>query len=586
MKFLRRCASLVTLLGTLAIPALAQNPSHFTITLDASGAVGVVHFADGSPDQSLTGQNNPPHASYFLASQYFYHPIFSAHEEITVRYRVRYTASNPADTLPTSFSGLVGNHSVASANAYSTGIVTVSSHPDNNTGASVSAFSSPDGYGYPQSQDIQKYTLKTVNLSSKDGSGNPLTDSNGNHYAEGTVDLKAILDMVGENGTKTAGAEISFGQPKTILIVRPENSASPASEDNEALGGFIEPDQYTSDGITGAGHTRFSNDVYLGTIPPTLIAGKDFRDEVWNLLFLGYPWPSFNDIITANCRRDWSWFSNDGNSDSGSNMSGFPLSASIPPFITARPHVDWPWVSGGYKANYIPLDFLDEVQSNQAPPVVTQMMSLELTDTDQSGQHPEWNFGKMATFDIKFHNRYEEATNLVTSPTPLKDNPWHLYRAPTTFSSQLGDIMQSIGLAPSQDTSGNDMPGTGTYPWSPGSVTAYLENSISVSINCEYAGAGTDINSGRSVTQNVPSKNVPINFVGTVYYLTIKNRTTFNYKHHLKGGRHVLGFNSDGTEILHKGQIDRPTGGISFVAWVQKAGSTWPASTDLDLASM
>lgn len=117
-------------------------------------------------------------------------------------------------------------------------------------------------------------------------------------------------------------------------------------------------------------------------------------------------------------------------------------------------------------------------------------------------------------------------------------------------------------------------------------MTAYLENSASLSLNCEFASIGTDINSGHGVTQTVPSKVVPIGSVGTVYYQIQKNRATFNYKHYLNAGRHILGFNPDGTEDLHKGQVDRPTGGVGFVIWVQIAGSQWPESTTLDLTRM
>lgn len=98
--------------------------------------------------------------------------------------------------------------------------------------------------------------------------------------------------------------------------------------------------------------------------------------------------------------------------------------------------------------------------------------------------------------------------------------------------------------------------------------------------------ARTSINSGHSVTQNVPSAVVPVGSVGTVYYQIVKIRKSFNYKHYLNAGRHILGFNLDGTEDLHKGQVDRPTGGVGFVVWVQDAASDWPESTTLDLGNM
>ena len=160
---------------------------------------------------------------------------------------------------------------------------------------------------------------------------------------EGTALLKVVLDISAPNGTAEAHDQMALSQAKAVMIIRPENSVSPVNDDGTPLPGFTELDSYNSDGTTGIGHSRFSNDIYLGSFPPTQIAGNDFGDEISNSLLLGFPWPAFNDIdygLLSKCRRDWSWDSNSGQSDSGSNMSGFFFSTSIPAFITARPHVD------------------------------------------------------------------------------------------------------------------------------------------------------------------------------------------------------------------------------------------------------
>lgn len=277
MKFLQRTTFFTCLICAATLSAHAQNPGNFTITLDSANTTGAIHFSDGAPDQSLTGSVLPPHAEFFIASQYFfYHPMASAHEDIIVRYRIRYTEQQPGETLPTSFTGLVDNHSMATASP-------ASSRPEGSTGAYVFAVPGPYGYGNPQSQDIHKYTPKTVSLSSTDSSGNNLTDANGKRYAEGIAELKATMDITGTGGSKQVGAELKFIQPKMILIVRTENQGPPTFEDNTEHGGFLERDEYSSDGSSSQGNSRYSNNIGL--------FGKDFGNENWTPALLGTPWP-------------------------------------------------------------------------------------------------------------------------------------------------------------------------------------------------------------------------------------------------------------------------------------------------------
>lgn len=228
---------------------------------------------------------------------------------------------------------------------------------------------------------------------------------------------------------------------------------------------------------------------------------------------------------------------------------------------------------------YLPSDMLDEIQSSTLPtPTVTHaFFHLIDTDTSYQAQHPDWNFDKTTNFYLTFHNRYESATNQNNFSVPVAENPWHKYHGPG------GGALQTTGIPQSTGPDGHPTPGTGTFPWNPGSVAVYLEANVSASLNCEYAAASVGLTSGVSITQNVPSRDVKLGDEGTVYYRILKTRTTFNYKHYLQGGRHIVGFNPDGSETQHKGQVDRPDGGAAFIVWVQQAGSLWPETTTMEL---
>jgi hypothetical protein len=175
--------------------------------------------------------------------------------------------------------------------------------------------------------------------------------------------------------------------------------------------------------------------------------------------------------------------------------------------------------------------------------------------------------------------RHKEAIILKSSPTPLTDNPWYKYHGPSTLSFPGGGaVVQTEGLVADMDAHSKPMRGTGTYPWSPGPLTLDQQKASGLFLSGKFA----KNHLGYKTTQDVPSNIVPYGSIGTVYYHFVKNRTTFSYMHHARSGF----FRSDGPAEPYTGQVDRPTGGASFVIWVQPAGAEWPESTDLDLASM
>ena len=118
-------------------------------------------------------------------------------------------------------------------------------------------------------------------------------------------------------------------------------------------------------------------------------------------------------------------------------------------------------------------------------------------------------------------------------------------------------------------------------------MTVYQEFNAGASLNCgpSFVNGGVNggVNYGQGVTQNVPAAEIAYGSVGTLYYHLIKNRTSFDYKHYTKGGRHILGFNTNGSETAHSGYVDRSTGSVSLIVWVQPAGSSWPDTTEIDL---
>ncbi len=286
MKVFQRIVFFAFLYCLSAFPAQAQNPTHFTIERVSDSTMGYLHYLDGSPDGILNEQNTgyAARSQFVLMAGYSYHPLAAGHLEATVRYRVRYTAQFPGESLPTTFTGLVWNHSIASAAAYgSQGTVSASSHPEGDTGASVVSNSTPQNYYSPPYDEKSKYTRKTVSLSAINADGEAAVDEQGHSYSEGFVDLKAVLDIRGNSGFPQAGAEIMLGAAKSIMVVRPENSGPPLGDDGTILPGFIEPDAYNADGSHGTGKSRFNNAAYTNVdlAYPALIGGKDFGDEIY-----------------------------------------------------------------------------------------------------------------------------------------------------------------------------------------------------------------------------------------------------------------------------------------------------------------
>ena len=175
--------------------------------------------------------------------------------------------------------------------------------------------------------------------------------------------------------------------------------------------------------------------------------------------------------------------------------------------------------------------------------------------------------------------RHKEAIVLTFSPAPLTDNPWHKYRFPSTPSAQGGGLIQTEGIAADKDPkTGKPLVGTGTYPWNPGSITIDGSENSALETIRRFVG----IEPGYKMTQNVPSSVVPHGSVGTVYCQPLKNRITFRYRQRANGGL----FHPNGVEELRTGYVDRPTGGTSYIIWVQDAGTEWPETTPLDLARM
>ena len=503
---------------------------------------------------------------------------------MTFHFRVRYTAGNPQQPLQSEFDGMISNGRRVSATSRSEDWTSASARPSGSGGLSALAVGLINHYyGYYPVTDTQAKSMYTPVVVSLPTRG---IDANGSPYSEGTVDLKTILDVSAPSGTAEAHDSMWLVRAKALCIERYENTLGPRDDHDHAVPGLLEPDEYNADGSVGRGHSRY--DVMIAVLGKGSFWDTYLYGEVWKASLLGAPWPDaaafypltyFGPILA---QREWHWY----DSLSGAATGGIPNGATQSPgpddFKTDRPNHTYPRF-----ANPQPTDMLNEMQSSELPKPDAAHIFLHVIDSniDSAQNNPEWNYNGTANFYATFHNRVEEPTNLVVSVTPLTSNPWHKYHPPTTLGSPVGTALQTSGRYEAKDAAGNLVPGSGTFPWNPGNVTAYLENSISASLSCSFFTFGTDMNSGNSVSVNVPSATVPLQQVGTVYYHILKQRTTFNYKEYLKGGRHILGFNADGTEIPHQGYVDR-SGGIEFIIWVREPTFLWPETTDIDLPAI
>lgn len=217
------------------------------------------------------------------------------------------------------------------------------------------------------------------------------------------------------------------------------------------------------------------------------------------------------------------------------------------------------------------------MQNPLRPTPDQQTVTFSLHDIDQSGIQPAWNYNNTASYNITFYNIIENPQNIVGPfPTPLTDNPWTKLRTPPN-----GDEVSALGLA-----------NGGTTPWQPGTLVYYVEHNLDGSIGFTFGdvfqyGVSAGINLGSGINVPLPNTDIPYTYFGEVYYICKKLRQTFNYDHYLDGGRHILGFNADGTEVLHSDKVDRNIAdNLSFVVWVQKVGMSWPEQTSIDLASL
>jgi len=434
-------------LSLTAVVAGAQSspgayPSGYIIILDTQDRTGSVHYATGADeDLSASGpldMNNL--GAIDLAPSFGRYDLVKGHLEVTYHFRVRYTASNWGETPQSSFSGMVSNVMRVSAISNSTTVPSVASvRPDGGGSLMVSVLaqflSSPGIPGFPSfpgngfngpgaaSDARTSYTGKTVNLST------PGIDTNGSRYSEGTVQLKVVLDISASAGTAEAHDQMTLSQAKTVMISRSKNQGLPLEDDGTMLQGVLEADEYNADGSSGKGDSRYNNNI--GPF------GHDFGNAVWAAALVGSPWPYQEAFLTGYlplAQREWHWYDSFSGAAAGHNSNDY-TPAGPDGFAPPRPWHAYPFASDGLRYKYIPTDVLDEMQNAALPTPDVSHVFFHLIDTDTSyqSQHPEWNFDKTANFYVTFHNRYEEASNVVFSPTPVSENPWHLYHTPTTL---------------------------------------------------------------------------------------------------------------------------------------------------------
>ena len=394
-----------------------------------------------------------------------------------------------------------------------------------------------------------------------------MSGSASNPIPYGLYDPHATTVTNGEtqaySGTGIYGTIQQAGPPKSLMINGP----------------MVSTQVFDGSQWTGSGDTRFDNQEIesLPTFNP-LTVGEDFTDPSWSAGLVGSPWPSAADLYDPLNNtgedvfyRNWAWNSTP-QSDSGDTFD-------IHSFMTDRPRADWPWDS---LLNYQPHDFLELCQNGPAP--VQKHIFLHLTDEDALGNHPEWNFDNTANYYVTYHNEVESPTNIITGVTPLSDNAWKEYIGPGNT------VLSADGIAPSTDSNGNPIQGTGTYPWNPGSATVSVEYNWGGSLDVPVVDVNGSINKGSQVTQNIPATVIPIGYRGTVYWHAPTNRLLFNFRHYLVGGEDIQ-YDANGNVLPHRGFADRPVGGIGttsadFIVWVQLDGLNFPPSTTLDLKGM
>lgn len=143
--------------------------------------------------------------------------------------------------------------------------------------------------------------------------------------------------------------------------------------------------------------------------------------------------------------------------------------------------------------------------------------------------------------------RYSLRAMASSGSPPQPDNLWHKYKGPG------GGALQTEGIRADKDRHGKPRFGTGTYPWNPGPVTI-------------------EVDGNRRITQNGPSKIIPVGAIGTVYYKVVQNRRKLP--------------TLSETQKWADAQAEPPTNSISFVVWVQPPASEWPEVTARDLTKM
>ncbi len=327
-----------------------------------------------------------------------------------------------------------------------------------------------------------------------------------------------------------SGSVYQAGPPKSIMINGPMRGTQ----------------TYDGSQWTGRGDSRFDNWEVAsspnGTSPAPV--GESAGDIFWSSGLLGGPWPdnycySGRDGLVCLLDRQWFWNTNP-ESDNDHTFD-------IRKLRTVRSHVDWPWNRFQF---YQPHDFLEFCQNGPAP--VEKHIWLHLTDTDTGVLHPEWNFDGTANYYITFHNEFELDGQPISSPVPYADNPWRLYRSATNGST----LQEDGGYDPNHPR-----------PWSPGSVSTYVENSYGVSLDLPVGPEYTR-NYGTAITQNVGDVDIPAYHIAVVYYRQPKVRYAFNMKHFSPDGRDIRGYDSSGNELPWRYTVDRPTGGFDDHAMV------------------
>ena len=322
--------------------------------------------------------------------------------------------------------------------------------------------------------------------------------------------------------------------PKSVLILRPENSPS-----------NVQKDQYYLDGNgewQGSGDSRFDNLVYYDQ-EQLLSNGIAPGWEDWIADPVGGPWPPQPTLINPITQYgDWSrnWYAEDDNvqpaSGLGSDSGNTYQINKFTPHI--RPHVDWPYSASLLMQSQLPHDLLEQMTSPNAPAPKTLRVNLHLTDVDLTNIHPEYSFDHHANFFITYHNEYELKSESPPSFLTSADIPWQIAKGPN-------------GQPISQAAYATPIPG-----WSP-QLQYYVEANWQANVNfVSWAGVSAGQNFGSGLTATV-SGNIPANYIGVVYSRPHEVRIPFTYRHYLPGGREIQGYDTQGNEIPFSNHVDR-----------------------------